>query len=128
MVEEISGHGVSADAPLMEAGVDSLGAVELRNQLQRAAARELPGTLMFDAPTVRQLAALLGSEAPSVLPQTTGMRRSGIDGSAAAKVGGSSVVMPNGVNGRGAALLIIQVGLIYCLLLTAYYLLLTTDY
>ena len=39
VVRRTAGGSVDADAPLMEAGVDSLGAVELRNQLQRAAAR-----------------------------------------------------------------------------------------
>ena len=37
MVKRTAGGSVDADAPLMEAGVDSLGAVELRNQLQGAA-------------------------------------------------------------------------------------------
>eukprot|EP00964_Phaeocystis_antarctica_P107069 scaffold71841_cov76-Phaeocystis_antarctica.AAC.3 len=36
LVERTAGGAVDADAPLMEAGLDSLGAVELRNQLQQA--------------------------------------------------------------------------------------------
>ena len=36
-VARTAGGAVDADAPLMEAGLDSLGAVELRNQLQGAA-------------------------------------------------------------------------------------------
>ena len=61
MARRSAGGAVDADAPLMEAGVDSLGAVELRNQLQRAAgeAVSLPSTVVFDHPTVRQLAAML---------------------------------------------------------------------
>ena len=61
MVRRTAGGAVDADAPLMEAGVDSLGAVELRNQLQAAVGEgvALPSTLAFDHPTVRQLAAAL---------------------------------------------------------------------
>jgi hypothetical protein len=53
MVRRTAGGAVDADAPLMEAGVDSLGAVELRNQLQRAVGESvvLSSTLMFDFPT-----------------------------------------------------------------------------
>ena len=60
LVKRTAGGPVDVDAPLMEAGVDSLGAVELRNQLQSAAVGlSLPSTLVFDHPTARQLASLL---------------------------------------------------------------------
>ena len=56
MVKRTAGSAVDADAPLMEAGLDSLGSVEFRN---RVAAKfegvELPETLVFDFPTLRQL-------------------------------------------------------------------------
>ena len=59
LVKRVSGGVVNADAPLMEAGVDSLGAVELTNQLQRVATGpSLPSTIVFDHPTARLLASL----------------------------------------------------------------------
>ena len=61
--ERIAETRVDADAPLMEAGIDSLGGVELRNQLQRAVGTALPSTLMFDHPTARELAALFEAQA-----------------------------------------------------------------
>ena len=62
VAREIAGvASIDADAPLMEAGLDSLGAVELRNQLQRVTVDGdiLPSTIVFDHPTARSLSAFL---------------------------------------------------------------------
>ena len=66
LVRRTAGSVVDADAPLLEVGVDSLGAVELRNLLQQAtdSGTSLPSTLIFDHPTARQLAAALISSKP----------------------------------------------------------------
>jgi acyl carrier protein len=46
-------------APLKDAGLDSLMAVELRNALVRSIGHSLPATLLFDYPSLDQLAAYL---------------------------------------------------------------------
>ena len=43
------------------------GAIELRNEISRAAGIPLPGTLIFDYPTVSAIAAYLQSKLP--MPQ-----------------------------------------------------------
>ncbi len=47
--------------PLMEAGVDSLGAVELRNALGTRFGIELPATVTLDFPSVSALSAHLAA-------------------------------------------------------------------
>jgi 3-oxoacyl-(acyl-carrier-protein) synthase/thioesterase domain-containing protein/acyl carrier protein/ubiquinone/menaquinone biosynthesis C-methylase UbiE len=59
LLQQTTGSNVDADAPLMEAGLDSLGAVELGSQLQTQLGRELPTTLLLDYPTARDLASYL---------------------------------------------------------------------
>ncbi|KAK3233921.1 hypothetical protein CYMTET_55810 [Cymbomonas tetramitiformis] len=61
-VAGVIGASPSADEPLMDAGLDSLGAVELRNGLAKAVGMELPGTLVFDYPSVGALAGYLTTQ------------------------------------------------------------------
>jgi acyl carrier protein len=54
--KDIVGNELTVEQPLMAAGLDSLGAVELRNSLQGQLGVELPSTLVFDYPTVDSMA------------------------------------------------------------------------
>jgi len=45
--------------PFMDSGLDSLGAVELRNSLASRFAMDLPATLTFDYPTIKALSQYL---------------------------------------------------------------------
>jgi acyl carrier protein len=61
-VQRVLGRGIAPDAPLMAAGLDSLGATEVHASLQQATRLELPPTLIFDYPTCEALASHLHSQ------------------------------------------------------------------
>ena len=62
VVSEVLGApSLDPQQPLMAAGLDSLGAVELKNSLEGRLGLQLPGTLVFDYPTVAALGAYIAS-------------------------------------------------------------------
>lgn len=58
-VYELLGEVVHPDQPLMAAGLDSRGAMELRNTLQEQLGLEVPNTMLYDAQTVGEAVAYL---------------------------------------------------------------------
>ena len=56
------------DQPLMEAGLDSIASVELRNAVSAHFELELPATASFDYPTISALAAFVLSRCPAASP------------------------------------------------------------
>ena len=68
VAEGILGTSIALDTPLMEAGLDSIGAVELRNAVSSFLGVDLPATVTFDYPSLQALAGYilskLGAQAP----------------------------------------------------------------
>ncbi|CAK9081954.1 unnamed protein product, partial [Durusdinium trenchii] len=56
LTEAMLGHEVSAEEPLMDAGMDSLLAVEFARRLSREFGQVLPVTIVFDCPTLGAIA------------------------------------------------------------------------
>ncbi|CAK8985660.1 Hybrid PKS-NRPS synthetase pynA (Pyranonigrin biosynthesis cluster protein A), partial [Durusdinium trenchii] len=56
LTETMLGHEVSAEEPLMDAGMDSLLAVEFARRLSREFGQVLPVTIVFDCPTLGAIA------------------------------------------------------------------------
>lgn len=78
VVNGLLGRTVARDQPLMEAGLDSLGAVELRNQLQIKLGVDLPATVTFDHPSVASLGTFLAASAGQVIPPQSSSETHGI--------------------------------------------------
>ena len=110
MVKRTAGGSVDADAPLMEAGVDSLGAVELRNQLQGAAGgQSLPSTLVFDHPTARQLASLLQPK-QSTGGAATSLGTPLVSTGGGVGIDGMSALLPSGASSPWMAICMVGCG------------------
>jgi hypothetical protein len=63
VAESVLGCAVGAQEPLMQAGLDSLGVVELRNALSARLGLQLPATVVLDHPTPQALADCIAGEA-----------------------------------------------------------------
>lgn len=69
-LQKLLGAGVDVHQPFTEAGLDSMGAVELRTQLGSEFDMDLPATMAFDYPTVTALAQYIASSLPAALPSS----------------------------------------------------------
>ena len=84
-VQTLLGGAVGVNDPLVDSGLDSLGAVELRNSVASSAGIDLPSTLVFDYPTVSAITGFLLSSvkvSDSVVPEES----TGFDGGAVESV------------------------------------------
>merc|ERR1719261_1743381 len=59
VLKELAEEELAFDDPLMDSGMDSLSAVTFRDKLNKQTGLKLPGTLMFDHPTLADVAQLI---------------------------------------------------------------------
>ena len=72
VAKAVIGTDVGLDEPLLDAGLDSLGAVEFRNAVEGRTGVKLPVTAVFDYPTIKAMADFLSSQVgapPTVKPE-----------------------------------------------------------
>ena len=90
-------EGADADAPIMDAGLDSIAVIEFRNVASEQFGVALPATILFDSPTARALACHLGGTPSSIaVPFLTLSRSAATRGVA---VNAHSLAYAGGVNG-----------------------------
>jgi acyl carrier protein len=82
MITELAGITVSATQPLMEAGLDSLAAVELRNAIGAKFGIELPATAMFDYPTLDALSRFVAQRTEPAQPAVSTLPVAAVDAGA----------------------------------------------
>ncbi|CAJ1454377.1 unnamed protein product [Effrenium voratum] len=63
LATDMLGHELDPNQPLMDAGVDSLLAVELANRVSKEIGAKLPSTWLFDFPTLGSMADQLAQQA-----------------------------------------------------------------
>jgi acyl carrier protein len=104
-VAAVLGAPVAPSASLMEAGLDSLGSVELRNSLSKQFGLELPATLTFDYPSA---AAIAGYIAESILPPAGSEAEAGVVSVAETP---AAALVPGGASSQAGALAITGVSM-----------------
>ena len=68
LVTEVIGTSVDVDAPLMQAGLNSLGSLRLGTSLKDALSSHVPATLVFDHPTMQAVLHHLNARHTSQIP------------------------------------------------------------
>ena len=100
LAAEVMGRAsIPTDEPLMDAGMDSLGAVEFRNALAaQVGGMPLPATMMYDHPTIAGLAGYIAAE----------LGEGGGGAAAAEAAGGTVLELSAGSAGGGAPIFCVQ--------------------
>ena len=100
VVRELTGApaaAVTAETPLMDAGIDSLAATELSSRLRNLTGVALSPTIVFEEPTPRAIAAHLVEQAVGAI---TGVGLSAASGASAATRGVGASLAVDGAGGQ----------------------------
>ena len=93
------------DANLVELGVDSILAVEIARKLQDGFGIALPATRLYDAPTIRRLAALVADSDAPAAPAPASVAPAPTDTPSPVPVAKGAAVVPDEVLRRLSVLL-----------------------